>query len=394
MLTLSQNLHDYLPQDCDAIIPHQKDCTIQYMSHYFSPWTEQKQIRSNAQIKRLLLDVIIHHTQYPGYALTRKRHDLAWISSLAQLAQLDSFPNLSVPGIALVDVETRLLPTVAPSFKDIYSEWDGYPFDSLQQSYLTAGTPVRVLHITSDHAWFLVLTDGFFGWVKAECIAFVSEEVMQCYQTASYTVALKDQTVFFQGLTQLPIALRIGNIYPVHSYNKTTTTIYIPGADACRNAVIYTREVPNTCLSTFPYPFTLRNIAYIGQKMMGDPYGWGGLCGYRDCSSTLADLMTTFGIWLPRNSKAQIQAGRSTYINHVTPSEKLSILSEKFNIFTTLLYFPGHIMLYLGEKEGVHAVYHSASRCYGTVITPLEMCLQGRSNTLLEALEQVRRVWT
>lgn len=453
-ITPLQDLHHYLPQNSDAIIPHPADCTTQYMTHYFSPWTQQARILSNEEIQQILTDIIARHTRHPGYALTRKKHDPKWIASIAQLAQLDAFPNVSRPGIAITDTDARLLPTAVPSFKDIYSEWDGYPFDDLQESYLTTGTPLRILHITQDHAWYLVLTASFWGWVKAECVAFVSEEIMQIYQTAHYVVSLKDQIVptlyigqkmdpdkgrkirshreqtfekmhvfieptwkylrrvcgdasesFFtwflsnakaptEDIIALPVALRIGNIYPMSASKLhdhiAARSIYIPGVDAHRNAMLYRRIIRSDHLSPFPYPLTLKNIADIAQEMIGDPYGWGGLCGYRDCSSTLADLMSTFGLWLPRNAKEQISAGPSINLAHLTPAEKLLTITQNAKSFLTLLYMPGHIVLYLGEKEGVHYIYHSTSRCYGTVITPLDIQLQGRTKTLLEEIQLIR----
>ena len=44
---------------------------------------------------------------------------------------------------------------------------------------------------------------------------------------------------------------------------------------------------------------------------MGVKYGWGGIDGGRDCSSTIKDLLTPFGIWLPRDSKDQYRRRRS-----------------------------------------------------------------------------------
>jgi hypothetical protein len=393
MPTVSQNLHDYLPPNTDAVIFYSADATTHYLGHYFSPWTEQARILSNKEIKQILLEVIAYHTEHPGYALTRKRHDAGWMAGVAEQAQLHEYPNIDRPGIAIMDTEARLLPATAPSFKDIHSAWNAYPFDDLQQSYLTSGTPLRILHIAQNHAWYLVLSAGFFGWVKAECVAFVSEEIMQIYQTANYVVPLKDCILPIEKITALPVALRIGNIYPIKTANEQETAITISGANATRHAVLHTRHIPTHYLSSFPYSFTLKNIADVGQEMIGNPYGWGGIGGYRDCSSTLADLMSTFGLWLPRNSRAQIEAGSCIDLKHLTPTEKLSMIREHADKFQTLLYFPGHIMLYLGGREDTHYAYHSASRCYGTVITPLDITLQGRTKNLLEEIQQMRCVY-
>ena len=146
---ISQNLLDYLPEQ-PLLLEHisQKNLLINYLSRYFSPWTSESAESSHADIKPILLEVIEYHQNHPGYALTRKKHEPSWIQHIIDNADLSSFPNISQPGIVLSHVESRLLPTSTPSFKDINSQWHAYPFDDMQQSYLTAGTPVEILHIS------------------------------------------------------------------------------------------------------------------------------------------------------------------------------------------------------------------------------------------------------
>jgi hypothetical protein len=391
MNTPSQNLFDYLPGKIESIKYDPIQLKKDYLVHYFSPWTQQQQIMQDNEIKHILLDVIEHHKQHRGYALTRKQHNAKWVNDIANNADLDYFPNVNQPGIAIFDTEARLLPTSSPSFKDIHSQWDGYPFDDIQQSYLTAGTPIRVLHHSKDHAWLLILTDGFFGWVKSETIAYVSTEFISRFQTTEYVMSLKDKIVSFKQLSQLPISLRIGNIYPLKESTADHYVIYLPTVDDQRNAVLKSIQIHKQALTPFPLPITLENIASIGNQMLGNPYGWGGICGYRDCSSTLADLMSTFAIWLPRNSKAQIEAGTSFSLKEIDSAEKLQFINKHSVDFLTILYTPGHIVLYLGEKNGIPYIYQSASRCYGTVITPLEFQLkEERNKTLLEEVTQMR----
>lgn len=48
-----------------------------------------------------------------------------------------------------------------------------------------------------------------------------------------------------------------------------------------------------------PIPLTARAAAEIGNRMMGQPYGWGGYLFNRDCSLAMRDLFVPFGVWLP-----------------------------------------------------------------------------------------------
>ena len=51
-----------------------------------------------------------------------------------------------------------------------------------------------------------------------------------------------------------------------------------------------------------PIAMTPANFARLGNQILGQHYGWGGMLGLRDCSAMTRDLMTPFGIWLPRGN--------------------------------------------------------------------------------------------
>jgi hypothetical protein len=94
-------------------------------------------------------------------------------------------------------------------------------------------------------------------------------------------------------------------------------------------------------------------------RMLGKPYGWGDLGGNRDCSGSLRDLFTAFGVWLPRNSAAQAKAYPFVPFGEVPGREKEERLALEGVPFATLLAVPGHIMLYLGTYRGEPWVFHS-----------------------------------
>ncbi|MEJ2467682.1 MAG: NlpC/P60 family protein [Campylobacterales bacterium] len=93
--------------------------------------------------------------------------------------------------------------------------------------------------------------------------------------------------------------------------------------------------------------------------MMQTKYGWGGLYGERDCSSTLRDIFAPFGIWLPRNSSQQSKVGRVVSFEGLNDDEKLEKITSEAKPFETLLYLKGHILLYLGLYKGEPAVLHT-----------------------------------
>lgn len=61
-------------------------------------------------------------------------------------------------------------------------------------------------------------------------------------------------------------------------------------------------------------------------------------------------LLMPFGILLPRDSSAQIQAtARIVDLSKETMNARINYLKKHGKPFTTLVYIPGHIMLYIGN---------------------------------------------
>jgi cell wall-associated NlpC family hydrolase len=95
----------------------------------------------------------------------------------------------------------------------------------------------------------------------------------------------------------------------------------------------------------------------VANHFMGQPYGWGGYLGNRDCSALVRDLYTPFGLWLPRNSSDQArQAGQLVALAGAGKGE---VLAGQGLPFLSLVHMPGHIMIYAGQWAGQHAVLHS-----------------------------------
>ena len=104
-------------------------------------------------------------------------------------------------------------------------------------------------------------------------------------------------------------------------------------------------------------------------------YGWGGREGGRDCSRLMMDLFDRFDLGLPRHSGMQAQAG--TFSIDLTEVESMVerqlLLDSAHTAGITLLYFPGHIMLYLGRGE------HGEPRALHSLGEYFEACPGGES---------------
>ncbi len=99
-----------------------------------------------------------------------------------------------------------------------------------------------------------------------------------------------------------------------------------------------------------PWEMTPRNIATLMKSMSGRPHGWGIYNFYNDCSAEMRSLLMPFGIFLPRNSAAQVQATtRMIDLSKEDIGPRINYLKEHGKPFTTLIYITGHIMLYIGN---------------------------------------------
>jgi len=111
-------------------------------------------------------------------------------------------------------------------------------------------------------------------------------------------------------------------------------------------------SVKNVVFSPMPLRMTPANMAVLMRSMSGRPYGWGNYNFYNDCSAEMRSLMMPFGIFLPRNSAAQILATtRIVDLSEENTNARLRYLTDHGRPFTTLVYIPGHIMLYIGNTE-------------------------------------------
>jgi hypothetical protein len=138
---------------------------------------------------------------------------------------------------------------------------------------------------------------------------------------------------------------------------KGALLIPVRGKDGFADAVRWTPE--EGAAEPFPVRFTPKNAARAIDAMMGEPYGWGGKSGLRDCSAMTRDYFSTFGIWLPRNSGDQSVTGLRVSLKNMTSDERAETITRDGVPFATLIHMPGHIMLYLGLYDGEPAVFHN-----------------------------------
>lgn len=288
----------------------------------------------------------------PGYGENYRVHSKEWVKSLLKNANADEFPNLDWSAVVINRVDLRALPTHRPRF----SSPDGFPFDTLQNSSLWPGTPVQVLHESRDKRWLFVAASYVGGWLPRREVMPVDFAFKQVMENSQWVVVKRDRILL--ETDNYTVMGRTGMTLPLLDSGNDEFVIGVP---VSRNGkAVWQRVVveKNAGVTLFPDEMTEINAAEILDYMVGEPYGWGGLFGHRDCSATIRDYFAVFGIWLPRNSSKQIIWGKTDDLSGYSADKKVELV-KKAEPWKTLVGMDGHIMLYVGDYEGEPVVFHN-----------------------------------
>ena len=278
--------------------------------------------------------------------------------ALAANANRSSYPSRADKAITVRETHVRELPTQLPRFAHPTDPGQGYPFDLFEYATLHPGTPVLITHRSRDNAWLYVETALISGWVLQDDIALTDEAFREAYRADSMAAIVRDGVRLEHQGRFLAIA-DVGAILPIVSADAAGITVRVPERDLSGYARITSVRLDAADAAPKPLPLTPEQVAALGNAMMGQPYGWGGLLGNRDCSLLLRDLFVPFGVWLPRNSVVQSKAWDRIPFGNISPAEKEARILREAVPFATLLWMPGHIALYVGEYEGQAVMYHS-----------------------------------
>jgi cell wall-associated NlpC family hydrolase len=275
---------------------------------------------------------------------------------------MQHYPNHIENAITVQGVYERIFPTEVPSYSDVHTPGAFYPFDNFQASYLAAGVPVKIIQISQDKAWDLIeVGNANYGcWVPAQNIATVNSAFIKKWQTNLGYLGVKSDNLSLTNNNIFYYKSRMGEIYPIDKISKDNISIKIAIKNINGEAEIQQGVIPQSETYILPLVTTPHNIALIANQFINKPYGWGDLYGYRDCSSTTKNIFAYFGIWLDRNSALQKDLGGTDIsLENLSDSQKQKLIQQKAIPFFSLLYIPGHIVIYLGEKNNTAYVFQN-----------------------------------
>jgi len=322
-----------------------------FKDRYFSPWTEVTP-RFSAELIRERYRQLASGT---WYGENRQRVASERVHRLVALTDWDHFPSMHRPGVVVKPALLRILPTIRP----LYESPDDFPFDHLQFAEIKPQEPACILHATLDGAWIYLETSTVSGWVQPDAVAFVDNEAQQRLRLTASLVIVRDfATVRTEGGKVL-VQAKIGTLYPLIGEEADHWLVEAATADADQQTVFTRARIAKENGRPHPLPFTPANLALIGNELLKTPYGWGEVFRDRDCSASTRDFFLAFGLWLPRNSRQQINTGPFLPLTGLSAGDKERTIREQGIPFRTLLYFTGHIMLYVGPAEGKPLVLHT-----------------------------------
>ena len=343
-----------------------------YLYYYFYPWDSSLHVSKN----QALWPWSVYKPEKEYYGQTLQLRQKEWFNEQLQNARVENIGELGQNAIMSKATDVRNFPTHLPIFKNPKLPGEGFPFDYNQNSQIAPFWPVWLSHYSADKMWAFIEADSFFGWVKASSVLPLSEENQNLLRKASKVVAMKPfALVDSRGIyTSVPI----GSILPINEKGEVIS--FLPDGKK-----IYLPLEQNL---TTPWPAKMNkeSLDILNSAFLNEPYGWGGMFGHRDCSAMTKDFLAPFGIWLPRNSRAQFQHGSKIYLKGLTPKEKEEMITQFAIPFLSLIYLPGHIMLYGGELNnkplvlhntwGIKTKSHEGRHIIGkTIFSDLHVCL-------------------
>ena len=257
-----------------------------------------------------------------------------------------------------------------PTDDDIYMADSNMYYDEMAQSDLIPFLPVAVLHESADGEWYYIITYGYGGWTRKENVALYDsqEEWLEKSEPEDFLIVTGKELRLptdpynkeLSGLllpmgTKLPIVPIAEVPEDVHgriSYGNYVAKLPTRNEDGMAEEIFI--FIPATEDVNPGYlPYTEENVARLALRHLGACYGWAGDNNGQDCSGYVREIYACFGYVMPRAAKPQseIECTKSYDVVGQSDNRKTEILKDA--PIGTLLYFPGHIMVYLGTLDGV-----------------------------------------
>jgi len=338
--------------------------SVTFKDNYFLPWQASKQALLNS-IETFPGKDLAYLNAYleddEWYGENKKPHQKWQRQAVVDNIDLSDFPNFNKKGIVISHTDLRRLPTQRPGFDRYSKAGEGFPFDYFQETNLWANTPVYLLHRSRDKQWCYVISPYYKGWVSMHDMAVVDDDFIAQWSTSEFCLPLTDALVLADERSNYAVNAKIGMVLPYeeNEAQPDEVVVYYAVSDAYQNANILKASVNKSEVAFDTINFDATSVKGLVTNLLGQPYGWGGNLENRDCSSMIRDMMGTYRIWLPRDSKDQMNVGQNYELTG-TAQQKIEIIKDKGTPYFTILRKSGHNMLYVGnDSDGDPLILHA-----------------------------------
>ena len=315
--------------------------------------------------------------------------NLPYIENLKNAVLTTGFENdnekVQLYAVGTNRTEVKMFPT-----KSIWGyDSPNDPDDESCNSTIEVNEPfvIRAKCTIGEDTFYWGLTKNCTGWVNGEYLALFDskEEWIDAWKVDvdgnNFLVVTQDSIALESSTNSNEIQLKLGTILKLVPENEIPESVN--NRTPWNNYVVYlpTRNeegkyVRGYALIAEHYnvnigflPLTQRNILDVAFTCLGNRYGWGGMLGSMDCSAYTKAIYKCFGLELPRNTTNQQKVpNRTVSLADMSDTEKESYI-EKLPV-GTLLFFPGHVTMYIGSENGKNYVISdtgSLSDSYGDV---------------------------
>ena len=315
-----------------------------YEKKYFRAWNLQK---TSIDIEDAKWAYKIF-TPKNSYGENLQLHNQKFFDKILENSNFDNYSSVNINAVTLDLVNLRAFPTIRPVLRDPKRAGEGFPFDYMQNSSIGPNKPIFVSHYSKDKEWAFVESSFAFGWVKVSEIVLVDKKYTDIWQNAKQIFITKEDSPIYANDGTFLFYTRIGMMLPLVKENQDSYTVLTLSKYKNSQAFYNTSNISKSLANNGILNFDADNINNIINQLSMSNYGWGGIYGQRDCSSTLRDFYSVFGIWLPRNSYKQSLEGRVISLDGLSNTQKITLIKDKAVAFETLLYKKGHIVLYSG----------------------------------------------
>ncbi|NRQ43217.1 SH3 domain-containing protein [Rheinheimera sp. YQF-2] len=265
-----------------------------------------------------------------------------------------------------------------PTRDRIVNEQGNPDLDRFAETALFPADAVALLHSSRDNQWLLVRSFNYTGWLQAADVAIGSKQQVLAYTQQQPFIVItgaKVHTAFNPQLAavselQLDMGVRLPLLsaaeagFNVHGQNPVASHIVQLPLRLADGSLSFTPALlPLSADVQQGYlPFTPYNILAQAFKFLGERYGWGHDYNGRDCTGFISEIFRSFGLLMPRNSGQQ---GNGGYGRNIRFSADSSVADKQAALAKLqvgdLLYFPGHVALYLGTVNGQPFMIHDVN---------------------------------